>query len=106
MTPWTVARQALLSMRFPRREYWSGLPVPSPGHLPNPGVEPMSPEWRAGPSPRAAREAPLSVYLAACGLSCGMRDLIPGPGIEPGSPALGMWRLSHWTTREVPALLL
>ena len=43
MTPWTVARQALLSMGFSRREYWSGLPFPSPGDLPNPGIEPGSP---------------------------------------------------------------
>ena len=54
----------------------------------------------------ASREAPLPIYLAAHGLSCGMRDLIPWPGIEPRSPVLGMWRLSHWTTREVPALFL
>ena len=43
MTPWTVARQAPLSMRFPKQEYWSGLPFPSPGNLPDPGIEPMSP---------------------------------------------------------------
>ena len=41
-TPWTVARQALLSMGFSRQEYWSGLPFPSPGDLPNPGIEPRS----------------------------------------------------------------
>ena len=40
--PWTVAHQAPLSTEFPRQEYWSGLPFPSPGHLPNPGIEPMS----------------------------------------------------------------
>ena len=40
--PWTVARQALLSMEFPRQEYWSGLPFPSPGNLLNPGIEPAS----------------------------------------------------------------
>ena len=34
MTPWTVARHALLSLRFPRQEYWSGLPFPPPGDLP------------------------------------------------------------------------
>ena len=45
-TPWTAARQALLSMRFPRQEYWSGLPFPSPGNLPNPGIKPMSPAWQ------------------------------------------------------------
>ena len=39
---WTVACQAPLSMRFPRQEYWSGLPFPSPGDLPDPGIEPMS----------------------------------------------------------------
>ena len=43
MAPWTVARQAPLSMGFPRQEYWSGLPYPSPGDLPNPGIEPKSP---------------------------------------------------------------
>ena len=42
-TPWTVAYQALPSMGFSRQEYWSGLPFPSPGKLPNPGMEPGSP---------------------------------------------------------------
>ena len=42
-TPWTVARQVPLSMGFPRQEYWSGLPFPSPGDLPDPGIEPASP---------------------------------------------------------------
>ena len=42
MTPWTVAHWAALSIGFPRQEYWSGLPFPSPGHLPNPRTEPMS----------------------------------------------------------------
>ena len=42
-TPWTVAHQAPLSMGFSRREYWSGLPFPSPGDLPNPEIEPGSP---------------------------------------------------------------
>ena len=41
-TPWTVACQAPLSMGFPRQEYWSGLPSPSPGDLPDPRVEPES----------------------------------------------------------------
>ena len=42
-SPWTVAYQALRSMGFSRQEYWSGLPFPSPGDLPNPGIEPGSP---------------------------------------------------------------
>ena len=36
--PWTVARQAPLSVGFPRQEYWKGLPLPSPGGLPDPGL--------------------------------------------------------------------
>ena len=43
MTPWTAARQAPLSMGFPRQEYWSGLPFPSPGDLPDPGIRLRSP---------------------------------------------------------------
>ena len=43
MTPWTVAFQAPRSMGFPRQEYWCGLPFPSPGDLPNQGIEPESP---------------------------------------------------------------
>ena len=40
--PWTVACQAPLSMGFPRQEYWSRLPFPIPGHLPDPGIKPAS----------------------------------------------------------------
>ena len=39
---WTVTRQALLTMKFSRHKYWSGLPFPSPVDLPNPGIEPTS----------------------------------------------------------------
>ena len=42
-TLWTVALQAPLSMGFSRQEYWSGLPFPSPGDLPNPGIKPEPP---------------------------------------------------------------
>ena len=48
MTPWTVACQTPLSMGFPRQEYWSGLPFPSPGDLPDPGMEPVSLSCFAG----------------------------------------------------------
>ena len=41
-TPWTVACQAPLSVEFSRQEYWSGLSCPSPGNLPDPGIEPVS----------------------------------------------------------------
>ena len=47
VTPWTVAHQAPLSMGFSRQEYWSGLLFPSPGNLPDPGIEPRSPALEA-----------------------------------------------------------
>ena len=46
-TPWTVAYQAPTSMGFSRQEYWSGLPFPSPGDLPDPGIEPWCPAFQA-----------------------------------------------------------
>ena len=58
-TPWTVAHQAPLSMEFSRQEYRCGLPFPSPGNLPDPGIDLPDP-----------------------GID------LPDPGIEPGSPAL------------------
>ena len=42
-TPWAIAYQAPLSMGFSRQAYWSGMPFPSPGHFPDPGIEPGSP---------------------------------------------------------------
>ena len=50
-TPWTVARYAPLSIGFSRQEYCSGLPFPSPGDLPNPGIEPGSPALQADALP-------------------------------------------------------
>ena len=46
--PWTVAHQAPLSTGFPRQEYWNGLPFPSRGDLPDPGIEPVSPALAGG----------------------------------------------------------
>ena len=50
VTPWTVAYQAPQSMEFSRQEYWSGLPFPSPGDLPDPGIEPGPPTLQADAS--------------------------------------------------------
>ena len=47
VTPWTVAHQALLSMEFSRQEYWSGMPFPPPGDLPDPGTKSVSPALQA-----------------------------------------------------------
>ena len=51
LTPWTVAYEAPLSMGFSRQEYWSGLPFPSPGDLPDPGIKPGSPALQADTLP-------------------------------------------------------
>ena len=62
VTPWTVARQAPLSMEFSRQEYWSELSFPPAGDLPNPGIEPGSPASPASVgrffTTSATREAP------------------------------------------------
>ena len=50
-TPWTVAHQVPLSMGFSRQEYWSGVPFPFPGDLPDPGIEPGSPPLQADSLP-------------------------------------------------------
>ena len=51
VTPWTVAHEFPLSMGFSRQEYWSGLPCPPPGNLPDPGIEPKSPALRTDSLP-------------------------------------------------------
>ena len=63
-TPWTVARQAPLSMGFPRQEYWSGLPFPPPGDLPEAGREPMSPALAGGIFTTESLESPNKKYKA------------------------------------------
>jgi len=57
-TPWTVAYQASPSMGFSRQEYWSGLPFPSPGDLPGPGIEPRSPTLQADSLPSQPQGKP------------------------------------------------
>ena len=113
-TLWTVAHWAPLSKGFSRQEYWSGLPCPHPGALPNPGTEPMtlmSPEMPPGkPVDVCVCVLVAQSYLTLCNnMDCSLpgsfihgilqarilervaisfsRDL-PNPGIEPRSPAL------------------
>ena len=59
-TPWTVAYQAPPSMGFSRQECWSGVPLPSPGDLPEPGIEPRSPALQADALPSETPEKPLN----------------------------------------------
>ena len=60
VTPWTVAHQAPLSMGFSRQEYWSGLPCPPPGDLPDPGIEHRSPKLKAD---SLLSEPPKNAYI-------------------------------------------
>ena len=64
-TPWTVAYQASLSMGFSRQEYWSGLPFPSPGDLPDPGIEPGSPALEADALTSEPPGKPISIYTTS-----------------------------------------
>ena len=62
-TPWTVAYQAPPSMGFPRQEYWSGVPFPSPGDLADPGSEPGSPALQADTLPSEPPEATIIIIV-------------------------------------------
>ena len=150
--PLRVARQPPLSMGFSRQEYWSGLPFPSPGDLPDPGLEllsPTSPAAAGGFFTSAAPGKPsfiydffnfsqrflvfflILIYLAVLGLSCGtwyvwsslwhVGCLVVACTLSVatiwGSSSLtrdrtwapclhGAWSISHWTTREVPCLIV
>ena len=57
-SPWTAAQQAPLSVGFSGQEFWSGLPFPSPGNLPDPGIKPRSPALQADSLPPEPPEKP------------------------------------------------
>ena len=88
-TPWTIAHQAPLSMEFSRQEHWSGLPLPSPGDLPDLGIEPGSPTLQADSLSSEPPGKPPK-HRWHVGSSSLTRD------------QLEVQSLSHWTTREVP----
>ena len=76
-SPWTVARQALLSMGFPRQEHWNGLPFPPPGNLPDPGIEPKSPTLAGGffnpaplGKPEMEKEEDVQMSIGCTGCFC------------------------------------
>ena len=95
VTPWTVARQAPLSVGFSRQEYWSGMPFPPPGDIPDPGIEP---EYPAFPSLEgmfftswATREALIhNAAAAAKSLQSCPTLCDPIDGSPPGSPVPGI----------------
>ena len=97
VTPWTIAHQAALS-GFSRQEYWSGLPFPFPGDLPDPGIEPMSPALTGGfftselsgkPQRRTAASAAAAAAAAKSLQSC-LTLWDPIEGSPPGSPIPGI----------------
>ena len=65
-TPWTVAYQAPPSMEISRQEYWSGLPFPSPGDLPDPRIEPRSPALQPDALPSEPPGQPSFEYMDIC----------------------------------------
>ena len=97
VTPWTLAYQAPLSVWFSRQEYWSGLPFPSPGDLPNPGIKPRSPHCRRTFYPLSHTKMPpkyqqstLSIQALAFLLSWSPSASYP-PLLFPLKRALSMW---------------
>ena len=70
VTPQTVAYQGSLSIKFSRQEYWSGLPFPPPGDLPNPGIESASPVLQAD----SLQSEPAGIPLYSCRASCAVVD--------------------------------
>ena len=91
-TPWTVAHQALLSMGFPRQEYWGGLPFPSPGDLSDPGTKPWSPALQVDSLP-SKPPAATAKSLQLCPTLCDPIDSSP-PG--PTVPGILWARTLEW----------
>ena len=102
MTPWIVARQATLSIEFSRQEYWSGYPFPSPGDLPNPGIEPVSPALQADSLP-AEILGKLLAYTSTKSKG-GLESVLVALWVPSGKlwfPQVMMW----WTILPYPFLL-
>ena len=91
-TPWTAAHQAPLSVGFSGQECWSGLPFPSPGDLPDPGIE---------PSFLHCRQMLYHLSHQGNGLLFPPPGDLPNPGIEPTSPLFPAWT-SRFLTTEPP----
>ena len=92
VTPWTVVYQASPSMGFSRQEYWSGLPFPSPGDLPSPGIKPRSPALQEDSLPTEPPGKPKNTGVGSISTTGEVATLSPGDlpdlGIKPKSPAL------------------
>ena len=97
-TSWTVAYQAPPSMGFSRQEYWSGLPFPSPGDLPDPGIEPGSPAFQAD----ALTSEPEVTYLNFMSLSCVQLFVTPQTAAHQASLSI----TSSWSLLKLMSIEL
>ena len=86
-TSWVLAHQAPLSMEFSRHEYWSGLPCPPPGDLPNPAIKPVSPVSRA----LQADSLPLSHWGGPCLCRGCCKGELEGSAMVTGVPVRTSW---------------
>ena len=111
-TPWTVAHQAPPSMGASRQEYWSGLPFPSPGDLPDPGIKPWSPAFQADTltsEPLGNPRGPLNPALYLRGLeifSVSSVSLPMGARFERWTPPAFSWRDTVQPDTERASLFL
>ena len=109
VTPWTVARQAPLSMGFSRKEYWSGLSCPPPGDLPDPGIEHRSPALQAASLPT---EPPGKLRLCAMLLLLLSRFshvrlcVTPWTAVHQAPPSMGFSRQEYWSGLPLPSLAM
>ena len=98
-TPWTVARKALLSIEFSRQEHWSGLPLPFPGDLPDPGIEPESPRLQVDSLPSEVPGKPVQWSTAAAAKSLSRVRLCASPwtAAHQAPPSMGFSRQEYWS---------
>ena len=101
-TPWTTAHQAPPFMGLSRQEYWSGLPFPSPGDLPDPGIEPGAPALEADtlPSEPPGKSSIMCVYTVSAEKAMAPHSStlawgIPGKGEPGGLLSMGLHRVGH-----------
>ena len=104
-TPWTMACRVPLSMGFLRQEYWSRLPFPSPGELPDPGIKPVSHSLAGGffttKPPRRPNGILLLLLLSR--FSCVRLCATPQMAAHQAPPSLGFSRQEYWSGLPFPS---
>ena len=111
VTPWTVAYQTLAFMGFSRKEYWSGLSFPSPGDLPDRGIEPGCPAFQADALTSEPPGKPIYMYIYICvqfssvqfSLSVMSDSATPLTVAYHASPSVGFSRQEYWSGLSFPS---